>query len=199
MEELDNIRQTPRQERSRASIDFILDAATQVLEREGEAGFNTNAVAERAGVSIGTLYRYFPDKQAILKAMGMRETLAFRKVVAQAMSGPVDGIARDRAMIRAFLHAFNGQIRARQVAMMAMLAQADHRKLAEGFGPVETSFVDAEGKPLSPIAGFVLSRAVQGAMRAAVLEGVDFLLSQEFEDELVKLSRAYLGHRPRSR
>lgn len=199
MEELDNIRQAPQQERSRASIDFILDAATQVLERDGEAGFNTNAVAERAGVSIGTLYRYFPDKQAILKAMGMRETLAFRKVVAQAMAGPVEGVARDRAMIRAFLRAFGGRTRARQVAMMEMLAHADHRKLAEGFGPVETSFVDAEGKPLSPIAGFVLSRAVQGAMRAAVLEGVDFLLSQEFEDELVKLSRAYLGYRPRAK
>lgn len=194
MEELDNIRQAPKQERARASMDFILDAATQVLEREGEAGFNTNAVAERAGVSIGTLYRYFPDKQAILRAMGMRETLAFRKVVALAMEGRVEGLARDRAMIRAFLHAFGGQTRARQIAMSAMLAHADHAKLAEGFGPVETSFVDAQGKALSPVAGFVLSRAVQGAMRAAVLEGADFLLSQEFEDELVKLSRAYLGY-----
>lgn len=197
MEELDNIRQAPRQERSRASIDFILDAAAQVLERDGEAGFTTNAVAERAGVSIGTLYRYFPDKLAILKALGMRETVAFRKVVAKAMEGPVDGLARDRAMIRAFLHAFQGRTQARRIAMMAMLAHADHRKLAEGFGPVESSFVDAQGKPLSPIAGFVLSRAVQGAMRAAVLEGADFLTSQEFEDELVKLSRAYLGYRPR--
>jgi AcrR family transcriptional regulator len=198
MEELDNIRQAPQQERSRASMDFILDAAAQVLERDGEAGFNTSAVAERAGVSIGTLYRYFPDKKAILKAMGMRETLAFRKVVAQAMAGPMEGIARDRAMIRAFVHAFDGQAKARRIAMMAMLAQADHRALAEGFGPVETSFVDAKGEPLSPVAGFVLSRAVQGAMRAAVLEGADFLASQEFEDELVKLSRAYLGYAPKA-
>lgn len=198
MEEADNIRQTPRQKRARASVDFILDAATQVLERDGEAGFNTNAVAERAGVSIGTLYRYFPDKLAILKAMGMRETVAFRKVVAQAMAGETEGLARDRAVIRAFLRAFEGRTRARQIAMMAMLAHADHRKLAEGFGPVETSFTDAAGKALSPIAGFVLSRAVQGAMRAAVLEGADFLLSQEFEDELVKLSRAYLGYGPKA-
>ena len=116
MEELDNIRQAPRQERSRASIDFILDAAAQVLERDGEAGFTTNAVAERAGVSIGTLYRYFPDKLAILKALGMRETVAFRKVVARAMEGPVEGLARDRAMIRAFLHAFQGRTQARRIA-----------------------------------------------------------------------------------
>jgi hypothetical protein len=46
---------------------------------------------------------------------------------------------------------------------------------------------------------FVLSRAIHGAMRAAVLEGADFLLSQEFEDELVRVGRAYLGYAPRKK
>jgi AcrR family transcriptional regulator len=50
-----------------------LEAASQILERGGAAGFNTNAVAERAGVSIGTLYQYFPDKTAILLAAAQRE------------------------------------------------------------------------------------------------------------------------------
>ena len=61
-------RRRPKQSRSRATCEAILEAASQILERSGPAGFNTASVAERAGVSIGTLYQYFPDKQAILLA-----------------------------------------------------------------------------------------------------------------------------------
>lgn len=63
-------RRRPKQARSRATYDSILEAAEQVLQREGE--LNTNRVAERAGVSIGTLYQYFPDKAAILLATAQR-------------------------------------------------------------------------------------------------------------------------------
>jgi hypothetical protein len=48
---VENTRKIPRQQRAQASMDFVLEAAAQVLEATGEAGFNTNAVAERAGVS----------------------------------------------------------------------------------------------------------------------------------------------------
>jgi len=63
----------PRQGRSRATVDAILEAAAQVLEAQGSPGFTTDAVATRAGVSIGTLYRYFADKQAILTALAWRD------------------------------------------------------------------------------------------------------------------------------
>jgi AcrR family transcriptional regulator len=68
-----NQRRSPRQARSRATYDAILEAASQILERDGPSAFNTNAVAERAGVSIGTLYQYFPDKEAVLLAAATRE------------------------------------------------------------------------------------------------------------------------------
>jgi len=66
-------RRSPRQARSRAACEAIVEAAAQILERDGPGALNTNAVAERAGVSIGTLYQYFPDKQAILIAAARRE------------------------------------------------------------------------------------------------------------------------------
>lgn len=100
---VEKARKVPRQQRALTSVDFILEAATQVLEATGEAGFNTNAVAQRAGVSIGTLYRYFPDKQAILQALAQRETEAHRRAVMAVVEGGTPGLARDRAMIRAFL------------------------------------------------------------------------------------------------
>jgi AcrR family transcriptional regulator len=197
---IEKMRKTPAQSRSRATVEVVLEAAVQLLESGGEHGFNTNALAERAGVSIGTLYRYFPDKQAILVALARREMEA----VNATMSASADrspGVARDRAIIRAFLHAFGGRTRARRAAVGALLAHADPAELAAGYTVVDQSFVDAQGQRLSPIRAFVLSRAVQGAMRAAVMEGVDFLQAPEFEDELVRLGRAYLGYtagKPRS-
>jgi len=63
-----NQRRSPVQARSRATREAIVQAATQVLEHDGPAGFNTNRIAERAGVSVGSVYQYFSNKHAILAA-----------------------------------------------------------------------------------------------------------------------------------
>jgi AcrR family transcriptional regulator len=68
-----NQRRAPRQARSRAACEAIVEAAAQILEARGPEALTTSAVAERAGVSIGTLYQYFPDKQSILLAATHRE------------------------------------------------------------------------------------------------------------------------------
>ena len=67
-------RKTPGQKRSEATVAAVLEAAARILETEGFEGYTTNAVARRAGVSIGSLYQYFPSKDAITKALMLRET-----------------------------------------------------------------------------------------------------------------------------
>ncbi len=62
-------RKLPKQARSGATVEAILEAAAQVFERQGYAAGTTNRIAERAGVSIGSLYQYFPNKDAILVAL----------------------------------------------------------------------------------------------------------------------------------
>jgi AcrR family transcriptional regulator len=69
-------RKTPGQQRSAATVAAIVEAAARILETEGFDGYNTNAVAERAGVSIGSLYQYFPNRDAITRALIERETAA---------------------------------------------------------------------------------------------------------------------------
>ncbi len=64
-----NPRKKPRQARAQATVDAILQASAHILVRQGFDGFNTNAVAERAGVSVGSLYQYFPNKDAIIAEM----------------------------------------------------------------------------------------------------------------------------------
>lgn len=67
-----NARKQPQQARSQATVDAIFDATIQVLLAEGLQRLTTIRVAERAGVSIGTLYQYFPQKQALLFAVLQR-------------------------------------------------------------------------------------------------------------------------------
>lgn len=62
-------RKQPRQQRSRETVEAILEAAAQLFQRHGYAGTTTNKIAERAGVSIGSLYQYFPNKDALLVAL----------------------------------------------------------------------------------------------------------------------------------
>jgi AcrR family transcriptional regulator len=75
-------RRSPRQERSRETVEAILEAAAQVFERHGYAAGTTNRIAERAGVSIGSLYQYFPNKGAIVVEV-MRRHMAEAAEVGQ--------------------------------------------------------------------------------------------------------------------
>src|SRR5580693_4678750 len=64
-----NARKMPRQARASATLEAILEATIQVLLATGPARLTTTRVAERAGVSVGTMYQYFPNKQALLYAV----------------------------------------------------------------------------------------------------------------------------------
>jgi AcrR family transcriptional regulator len=79
-------RKSPIQSRSADTVAAIIEAAAQILEKEGFNGFNTNAVAERAGVSIGSLYQYFPGKDALVVALMKREAKRFRDDMAIALT-----------------------------------------------------------------------------------------------------------------
>ncbi|QHF03650.1 TetR family transcriptional regulator [Pseudomonas asturiensis] len=65
-------RKIPAQARSRATVDAIIQAATYILTKVGWEGLTTNAIAERAGVNIGSLYQFFPNKEAIIAELQRR-------------------------------------------------------------------------------------------------------------------------------
>ncbi|WP_145618574.1 TetR/AcrR family transcriptional regulator [Nitrospirillum bahiense] len=77
-------RKSPTQARAAETVRIILEAAARILETRGLEGFNTNAVAERAGVSVGSLYQYFPGKDALTAALIERDGEMLRTDVAAA-------------------------------------------------------------------------------------------------------------------
>lgn len=88
------MRKQPQQARSQGTVQAIITAATQVLGRRGWAGFTTNEVATVAGVSIGSLYQYFPDKLALIEALRMQH---FDRVL--DVFSRLDPLERDRGQL----------------------------------------------------------------------------------------------------
>ena len=96
----DRLRNAPIQARSRERLRRVLDAADQVLAADGARAFTTTRVAARAGVPIGSVYRFFPDKQAIVEALAVRYWSEFEDLVAgvaeadqaEALADPVGDV-----------------------------------------------------------------------------------------------------------
>ena len=198
----ENKRRMPRQARAAQTVASIVEAAAQILEKGGLAAFTTNAVAERAGVSIGTLYQYFADKNALLMALAREEMATALGEVGRALQGEgdpsVDG--RVRAMVRAIVHAFRGRQRARKAVVQALLAQGTGIELIAPVAAFIARAGETVGRGPNPLVGpltreqaFVVSRSLMGVVRAAVLEEQPFLASRAFEDEIVRMIVAYLG------
>lgn len=106
MEQADRLRKTPRQARSRSTVDAILAAADRVLRSEGYAAASTNRVARVAGFSVGSLYQYFDDKQAVVGALVDQALRAEAGRLAQALdelakAGPVAACDRSLRMLLA--------------------------------------------------------------------------------------------------
>lgn len=80
-----NPRKMPSQPRSTHTVEAIIEGAAHILEQHGLDGYTTNAIAARAGVSIGSLYQYFPTKDAVTVALIEREMAELVQEAKQAL------------------------------------------------------------------------------------------------------------------
>ncbi len=107
MKALPKPRKEPRQARSQQMVDLILEATARVLAKNGYARTNTNLIAERAGVSVGSVYQYFPNKDSLIVAVHERHARQMVRVIDTILSGSGNGTLREQiaAMVRAWLAA----------------------------------------------------------------------------------------------
>jgi AcrR family transcriptional regulator len=102
-------RREPKQQRSRQTVDAVLEAVQLVVKRHGTHAVTTNRIAEAAGVSIGSLYQYFPGKGAIFTALHDRHVDDVRLVIEQTTaayaSAPLEEFARELVQCLVNVHA----------------------------------------------------------------------------------------------
>lgn len=197
-----SLRKQPRQARAAATIAAIVEAAAQILERDGEEAATTAKIADRAGVSIGTLYQYFADRDAVLAAVIRRDRETVSAEIARRLSegDPQDAEALVRDIIAALLGVFRARRRRRRLVALAsaMRAQSSEDVAAtlDRIGALIASVaVRYPGEIARPLTGpriYVLTRAVMGAIRSAMMENAKVLDDPAFEEELVRLALGYL-------
>jgi len=193
-------RKSPVQARSTASVEAILEATVQVLVAVGKERLTTTRVADRAGVSVGTLYQYFPNKTALLQAALRRHleavTNAIGRVCQEQRGHPLEEMAA--ALITAFLDAKMSDAKA-SVAMYSISADVDGMKIARQIGlhsgkVVAAMFATTSDPPLNDpeLVASMLTSAMAGISRR-LLEGPSPEKHVEpLKQELIFLARAYL-------
>ncbi|MCU0491986.1 MAG: TetR/AcrR family transcriptional regulator [Chloroflexaceae bacterium] len=197
-------RKMPSQERSRFTVEAILDAAVQVFERHGYAAGTTARIAERAGVSVGSLYQYFPNKDAILVALvdqHLAEVQTLAGVVfARAHAADLTLPQALRVIVAGFvdMHALNPQLH-RLLSEEVVLPGEAQEKLAR----LKQSIVEAVGQLLarygvaeqgSPgLTAYVLVQVADHLTHQLVLHPPVPLTPQQCVDEILLVVLGYLG------
>ncbi len=187
-------RRTPRQARAEVTVEAIFDATFQLLEAGGLESLTTNHIAQRAGVSIGTLYQYFGGKQEILAAMAQRRAEVARGRIAETVIAAPD-VGSVRPIVQALMATFEGSPETQKALLDALFDRGGDAVMLHH----HQAFLAAiAGKArlnldLSPESLFVLTHAVASLLRAVAAEPDLNLSPAVLEDEFVLLMESYLS------
>ena len=194
-------RKLPKQERAKATVEAILAATAHILVREGFDAASTNRIADEAGVSVGSLYQYFPSKEAIVSALLERHVHRMLGVIQIGLEGwmslPPRAAAREvvRAMIDA--HAVDPDLHRVFMEETPRLGRLEGAaELERKFQELAEAYLQRHRDRIRPrnleIAAFLVVQTVEALTHAAVLYRREKLRSEEFLDEATELVARYL-------
>ena len=192
-------RKRPKQERSQATVQAILTATAHILTEEGYNHFTTNKVAERAGVSIGSLYQYFPNKDSLLLALAEHHADQMVQLAKDHLEEVGDRSIPEfiRQIVKAAIaaHAVNPKLH------RVLHEQVPHSQVMRQFDPAKMenllrSFLEERCDQLQPknldLTVFIVERTIRGLIHGAMTEHPEFLKTKELEEELTSLLSYYL-------
>ena len=171
-------RKKPTQERSVAMVEALLEAAARVFVAEGYAHATTNRIAAAAGVSVGSLYQYFPSKDAIAVELLRR----YREGVIAVVGARLDGVTRETfpTVVRVLLHDL---LRAEGIhptlhrVLVEQVLRTSARREVLGFEERLEALIGRTIREISPdssqdpaLAAFIVVRVVLSVIQSVVVE-----------------------------
>jgi len=201
-------RKKPHQQRARVTVDIIIQAATKLIRESNDGNFNTNRLAEVAGVSIGTVYQYYEDKQAIVADI-------CRRLIEEELS-EIDGVrvrAREMAdqsleqaiaylidrMLKVNLHLYD-LLREHYLRVywevdffkIAVEDDPDRRYPEEWLLEVLEKYKPNLSVDDLQLAAELANSAIEGAIFVELLRRPEQVFEQAFKNELIHLAMRYL-------
>ncbi len=201
-------RKLPKQDRSKVTVEAILEATTRILVEEGYDRANTNRIAERAGISIGSLYQYFPNKESLMTALMEQHAREMAELVETKLNclfdSPLEIVIPE--IIKAVVAAHAIDPRLHQVLSEEIprserspqMNRADER-IAQLLGAYLHRWRDKISPQNIDLTVFILSRTVDVLCHAAVIEHPNFVSNSQFEREASNLLLSYLTKNPAQR
>ena len=196
-------RKRPSQARSKATVEAILVAAAQVFRRQGYAGATTDRIAERAGVSVGSLYQYFPNKDAILVALTERhidEGFALvRKLLAEALVdlASLESLLRRFVVAMIALHEHEPELHRVlfEEAPLPSSVRRQLRKRENEFATEICELLDAhpEVRMQDPkLSAYVLVQTVDALVHNFILHPPEGIDADSLTEEIVRMLHVHL-------
>lgn len=194
-------RKEPKQVRSRALVTDILTAAARVFVEDGLDGANTNRIAEVAGVSVGSLYQYFPNKQSLARALlvqhvqqaeqlrpaELRETkLSLPERIRVAVRWQLDVHAQDPALHETLTRIAPSVLGMDTIRAFERFHQRTLRFILE-------SYREELGDRDLDKAAFIVAQTMESLTHGAVLHHPEWLRDEGLADEITDLVVKYLG------
>ncbi|HIV71788.1 MAG TPA: TetR/AcrR family transcriptional regulator [Candidatus Aquabacterium excrementipullorum] len=204
-------RKQASQERSRITVDALLEATARILVKEGYEGASTNKIAQTAGVSIGSLYQYFPAKEALVAAVIDRHMQAMLEVVRDALvtvaDQPIEVVARQLVTVMIDAHRVNPTLHRVLFEQIPQTGRVRHIEALDNaaFAMVR-AYLEAHRDEVAvedlDLAAFICVKTVEVLTHTAVLnqpERVKGGKAAALIEEITRLLVGYLrgGHLPR--
>lgn len=191
------MRKAPHQARSRATVETIIQAGARLLSDKGWSGFTTNKVADLAGVSIGSLYQYFPNKLSLVDAIRRRHLDDCLAVMQQLKAAGLSPVQFARRLVHAMVAAHSTYPGLHRVLLDEAPSCDEYRDPNSEF-EIEylACYAQAVGtyRKCQPntgnVAALIISDAIDGVIHNAARRGM--LSDATVQDELVRLVSLYL-------
>jgi len=195
-------RKLPQQDRSKMTVDAILTATARILTEEGYDTASTNRIAELAGVSIGSLYQYFPNKEALVASLIERHTNEMVELVESKLSdlfdAPIEVALPELVKAAIAAHAVNPKLHKvldEEVPRIGQLKQIDNAA-EEQINALLRAYLEKWCDRVKPqnldLTVFILGRTVESLTHAAVIEHPEYLRDGQLEQEITNLLLSYL-------
>ncbi len=196
-----NPRKSPTQNRSKVTVDAILGATARILKKEGYDRASTNKIAEAAGVSVGSLYQYFPSKEALVAALIERHTAEMTQLLEATavalVDAPIPIAVREVIRVMIEIHRIDPALHRVLVEQVPRLGRR-HRveEVTSRSRVLICAYLEQRKTRIRPgnieLAAFLITQVVESIAHGAVLDNPELLQDEALVAETSDLVLRYL-------